>query len=197
MSDSHKFTILGEQGSGKTCYLLGMYYEMSMGVAGFTVKAKNNDDDQKLASRYEILKDKSRGVGRFPSGTDDVQKIEFDLRFANETIDSFEWVDYPGHFLDATRRDVGSNPYKELEESINNSYMLFICVDGENLVGKNTDKKIDNVRHKCGRHITPYLGDIKKHNENFPPIGIIITKYDLKLSILLDTFFSPIFKLKN
>ena len=179
MSDSHKFTILGETGSGKTCYLLGMYYEMSMGVAGFTVKAKNDDDDKNLAIRYEILKDKSRGAGRFPAGTDDVQKMEFDLRFANETIDSFEWVDYPGGFLDSTKRDSDSELYKEVEESINNSYMLFICVDGANLVGDDTDEKIDKVRRKCGRNITPYLGDIKKHNENFPPVGIIITKYDL------------------
>ena len=32
-NSNDKFTILGETGSGKTCYLLGMYYEMTMGVA--------------------------------------------------------------------------------------------------------------------------------------------------------------------
>lgn len=42
-----KFTILGETGSGKTCYLLGMYYEMGMSVAGYTVVATNPDDDKK------------------------------------------------------------------------------------------------------------------------------------------------------
>ena len=60
-----RFTILGETDSGKTCYLLGMYYEMSMGEAGYTVVATNEEDDGKLAERYERLKDKSRGQSRF------------------------------------------------------------------------------------------------------------------------------------
>ena len=73
-----KFTILGETGSGKTCYLLGMYYEMSMSVAGYTVIATDPDADKNLTLRYEMLKDKSRGQNRFPAGTNDVQK--FNLR---------------------------------------------------------------------------------------------------------------------
>ena len=36
------FTMLGMTGSGKTCFLTGMYYEMSSGIQGYTL---SSDDD--------------------------------------------------------------------------------------------------------------------------------------------------------
>lgn len=36
-----KFTALGISGSGKTCYLLGMYHKMSESVNGFTLATTN------------------------------------------------------------------------------------------------------------------------------------------------------------
>ena len=182
--NERKFTILGETGSGKTCYLLGMYYEMSMGYAGYTVTATDPDADKNLTLRYEMLKDKSRGQNRFPAGTDDVQKFNFDLQYDYETILPFTWVDYPGGFLDVTRRDVGSAQYKEVEKSIMESEMLFICIDGANLVGRGTHKKIRKVRERCARRINKYLVNLLKKlkdegNVRLPPIGMLITKYDM------------------
>ena len=182
--DGRKFTILGETGSGKTCYLLGMYYEMSMSVAGYTVIATDPDADKNLTLRYEMLKDKSRGQNRFPAGTDDVQKFNFNLQYDYETILPFTWVDYPGGFLDATRRDVGSEQYKEVEKSIKESEMLFICIDGANLVGSGTRNKIRKVKTRCARHINPYLTELRNKFKDegkvgLPPIGMLITKYDM------------------
>lgn len=177
-----KFTILGETGSGKTCYLLGMYYEMSMGVAGYTVVATDPDADKSLTLRYERLKDKSRGQNRFPAGTDDVQKFRFNLQYDYETILPFTWVDYPGGFLDATRRDVASEQVEQVEQSIKESEMLFICIDGENLVGRSTRNKIRKVKTRCAKHINPYLTELRnkfKDAGGLPPIGMLITKYDI------------------
>lgn len=182
--NERKFTILGETGSGKTCYLLGMYYEMSMSVAGYTVTATDPDADKNLTLRYEMLKDKSRGQNRFPAGTDDVQKFNFNLQYDYKTILPFTWVDYPGGFLDVTRRDVGSAQYKEVEKSIMESEMLFICIDGANLVGRGTQKKIRKVKERCAKHINKYLVDLRSKfkdegNVRLPPIGMLITKYDM------------------
>ena len=202
---SNKFTILGETGSGKTCYLLGMYYEMTMGLAGYTVVATNPDDDKNLTLRYEMLNDKSRGQNRFPAGTDDVQKINFNLQYAYETILPFEWVDYPGGFLDPTSRDISSEQYQEVEKSINESDILLICIDGENLVGKNTRNKIKKVKSKCAKNINPYLGNLKdklkKDGKALPPIGMVVTKYDLcadytdedEVREIIEEAFSPLF----
>ena len=175
-----RFTILGETGSGKTCYLLGMYYEMSMGEAGYTVVTTNDEDDSKLAERYERLKDKSRGQSRFPDPTDQSQKYNFVLAYNYERIAEFEWVDYPGGWLDVRNRNkINPEQYNEVKKSILKSDTLFICIDGENLVGSNTKAKIRNVATKCARNINPYLTELKKEAKGFPPIVIIVTKYDM------------------
>lgn len=180
-SQGSRFTILGETGSGKTCYLLGMYYEMSMGEAGYTVVTTNEEDDSKLAERYERLKDKSRGQSRFPDPTDQSQKYNFVLAYNYEGIAEFEWVDYPGGWLDVRQRQnlSGREDYNEVKKSILNSDTLFICIDGANLVGNDTRAKIRKVATKCSRNINPYLTELKKESKDFPPIVIIVTKYDM------------------
>ena len=181
--EGRKFTILGETGSGKTCYLLGMYYEMSMSVAGYTVVATDPDADKNLTLRYDMLKDKSRGRSRFPAGTEQAEKYNFNLQYNYETIHPFQWVDYPGGFLDSRTRDETSQQYQEVAKSIMESEMLFICIDGANLVGSSTQKKIRNVKTRCAKHINPYLTDLtnelKAKNQGLPPIGILVTKYDM------------------
>ena len=175
-NDYYKFTILGETGSGKTCYLLGMYFEMSMGVAGYTIITENADDDKNLATRYEMLNDKARGQSRFPYPSDNVQKYYFDLQYAYETILPFEWIDYPGGWLDPKSKNVNDERYQQVEKNIRESSMLFICIDGDNLRGSNINRKIRNVKMKCAKNIGPYLGSF---NGNLPPIAMVVTKYDL------------------
>ena len=181
--EGRKFTILGETGSGKTCYLLGMYYEMSMSVANYTVVATDPDADKNLTLRYKKLLDKSRGRGRFPAGTEQVEKFNFNLQYNYETILPFQWVDYPGSFLDTTMRDESSQQYQEVAQSILDSEMLFICIDGENLTGSGTRNKIRKVKTRCAKHINPYLTDLrnklKAKNQGLPPIGMLVTKYDM------------------
>ena len=62
-----QFTILGETGSGKTCYLVGMYSEMAAGIGGYSIIAKNDEDDLKLQDMYDRMYDSSLGADRFPA----------------------------------------------------------------------------------------------------------------------------------
>ena len=178
-----KFTILGETGSGKTCYLLGMYYEMGMSVAGYTVVATDPDADKNLTLRYDRLKDKSRGKSRFPDPSDQIQKFDFNLQYNYETIHPFQWVDYPGGFLDKRNRDITSEQYNEIAKSIMESEMIFICIDGANLTGSSTHKKIRKVKERCALHVKDYLVELKdklkSENKRLPPIGMLVTKYDM------------------
>ena len=48
----HLFTTLGLSGSGKTCFMAGMYYKMSAGADGYTLKT-GDDEALKLTSYYE------------------------------------------------------------------------------------------------------------------------------------------------
>lgn len=197
-----KLTILGETGSGKTCYLLGMYYEMSAGRDGYSIIAPNRDESRLLVAKFRNLKDASLGRKRFPEPTDTVQKYNFELQHAFNTILPFEWIDYPGGWLDVSKS--AGNELREVENSIYNSTALFICIDGDNLRGKNTAEKIELVRDKSSRHISQYLGQMLSKNggKNFPPIAIIVTKYDLcnrdtnqdEIREILEKSFSPLFQ---
>ncbi|MBR1807222.1 MAG: hypothetical protein IJ774_12665 [Selenomonadaceae bacterium] len=200
--DKIKFTILGETGSGKTCYLLGMYYEMSAGRDGYSIVAPNRDESRRLVANFKNLTDASLGRKRFPEMTDALQKYNFELQHAFNTILPFEWIDYPGKWLDVS--ESASSGLTEVENSIYNSTALFICIDGENLTGNDTAEKIERVRDKCSRHISPYLAQLsgKNRGRKFPPIALIITKYDLcnretdeeEILEVLQGSFSPLFE---
>ena len=50
MRDIQKFkiTMLGTAAAGKTCYMLGMYARMQMGIEGFTLRAVDLDQEIEL-----------------------------------------------------------------------------------------------------------------------------------------------------
>lgn len=177
MADT-RFTALGLSGSGKTCYILGMYYEMVTGVKGFTLKTLN-ETASKLEDWMDKLDDET-GADRFPAGTGltEVSNYEFDLNYQNQKIMSFDWMDYGGRTL----REKENNPeaFAELKKSISESAALYIFVDGDLLCDEDTERKIKNVKRKCGRIINPFLTDfIQEKSSQLPPIVFVITKSDL------------------
>ena len=62
MADT-RFTGLGLSGSGKTCYVLGMYYEMCVGLRGFTLTT-TNQTASKLENWMDELDDAGIDVGK-------------------------------------------------------------------------------------------------------------------------------------
>lgn len=199
MADT-QITILGMSGAGKTCYLLGLYYKMGAGMRGYTITT-DEDTDVQLRDRYAKLCDVTlEKEKRFPAGTDNILKYEFDLQYGYNTIMSFDWVDYPGGLLD--RKNSGNlEEYEDVKKAINNSSSLFICVDGSLLVGDDIDEKIDNVRDKCSNVINTFFTEYFKSNNTLPPTAIIVTKYDIckddtdeeELSEIIEEAFSPFF----
>lgn len=199
MADT-QITILGMSGSGKTCYLLGLYYKMGAGLKGYTITT-DEDTDVQLRDRYARLCDVTLDrEKRFPAGTDNISKYEFDLQYGYNTIMSFDWVDYPGGLLD--RKNSGNlEEYENIKKAINNSSSLFICVDGSLLLGDDVDEKIDNIRDNCSNVINTFFTEYFKSNNELPPTAIIVTKYDVckddtneeELCEIIEEAFSPFF----
>ena len=199
MADT-QITILGMSGAGKTCYLLGLYYKMGAGLRGYTITT-DEDTDVQLRDRYARLCDVTLDMEkRFPAGTDNISKYEFNLQYGYNTIMSFDWVDYPGGLLD--RKNSGNlEEYENVKKAINNSSSLFICVDGSLLLGDDIDEKIDNVRDNCSNVINTFFTEYFKSNNELPPTAIIVTKYDVckddtdaeELCEIIEEAFSPFF----
>ena len=118
MADT-QITILGMSGSGKTCYLMGLYYKMGSGLRGYTITT-DEDTDVELRDRYAKLCDVTlEKEKRFPAGTDNISKYVFDLQYGYNTVMSFDWVDYPGGLLD--RKNSGNlEEYEDVKKAINN-----------------------------------------------------------------------------
>lgn len=196
-----KFTILGESLSGKTCYLLAMYSAMSEGINGYSIVAKDDRLDTELLESFEKLDDDSISNERFPGATDQTVTYLFNLNYAHKPIMPFKWIDYPGRIM----RDKTDEDYPKVAQNIRESSTLFICVDGDLLVGDNTARKIKNVKRKCSMTINRYFGKYFEAGGHLPPVGIILTKSDLfmhdtsedEIREILQEAFSPLFVAKN
>lgn len=198
MADT-KMMIMGMSGSGKTCYLLGMYYKMAAGMKGYSIFATDEDVNTDMRKRYKKLCDPSLGADRFPLGTDNVTSYEFELQYSYKKVLSFDWQDYPGGDLELAN-DGDIERYNTIKKSISESATLFICVDGAMLVGDDKDEKIDSIKEGCSSVINDYLSRYFKDNGKLPPTAIIVTKYDKcadtdedELCEIMTEAFSPLF----
>ena len=172
-----QFTMLGMTGSGKTCYLLGMYKKMLSGLKGFSLTT-DDDTDVSLRRRYKRMTDASLGQERFPAGTDQTDFYDFTLEHGFSPVLPFRWIDYPGGMLDE-KTDGDIEQYNVLEEYVRNSSSLFICVDGALLQGDDNTEKINLLQEKCSDLINPFLSRYLKNNDFLPPTALVVTKSDL------------------
>lgn len=141
-----QFTMLGDTGSGKTCFLLAMYLKMLEGVGKFTISIPNGnfEKEKQLARRAETLDDEELDVDRFPAGTTGAEKYKFNLKISHEDVLQFDWYDHPGSVLKPSQAD--SEMRENLKRNLFNSSVLFICIDGSKLAGGSVDQKIRKVK---------------------------------------------------
>lgn len=176
MADT-RFTALGTSGSGKTCYLLGMYYEMCVGIRGFTL-VTTNQAANKLEAWMDKLDDET-GMERFPAGTalTEVTDYSFKLSYQTKSIMSFDWADYGGGTLKV--REDNPQAFEKLMDSIKESTALYIFIDGDLFCEENSDKRKRNIERKCARTVNSYIQSFADENQNrLPPIVFVVTKSD-------------------
>ena len=172
-----RFTALGMSGSGKTCYVLGMYYQMITGLKGFSVKAANNSV-AKLEAWMDKL-DEGCGMERFPAGTalTEVSDYEFKLKYALQDVMKFNWIDYGGGTLKA--RDNNPESYQMLLNSIEQSPVLYVFLDGERFCHESREARIKALR-KDAKTINAFLMEYaENHQSEMLPIVFVITKADI------------------
>ncbi len=81
---------IGHTGVGKTTYMATLYGIQQEGIEGFSLKAQNSSDHERL---IELAKNISQGI--YPSATDQRREYNFYLQYENKNIFSFTknlWV---------------------------------------------------------------------------------------------------------
>lgn len=176
MSDV-QFTILGPSGTGKTCFLLGMYSELSAGKDGFSLST-DDDNEVKFRNLYQKICNVELGEERFPSGTSGNSTTKFTLRYGCEPILRFFWFDYSGDAL-LTKTKGDFNDYNEIKSVINNSACLYVCIDGEMLCEDDQEIVMHNLRDRIVSVTNFFFSEYVEKNLLLPPIVFVVTKYDL------------------
>lgn len=193
-----RFTAIGLSGSGKTCYILGLYATMAVGVNGFALTTQNH-----IASKLEDWCEQLNEEKRFPVGTslNEVSNYGFTLAYKGKKIETIDWIDYGGGIL----RDKGvklPEVFQTLQTSIETSAAMYIFIDGTHLCYEKLVDKVKNVKKKCAIYVNSFIQDFSNaHNECFPPIVFVITKADLcaryimegELEAIIKECFSPVF----
>ena len=124
----NKITVAGTTGSGKTCYLTGMYCIMSTGLNNFTLST-DEDSDLSFERLWDNMCNTTLGTGRFPQSTDEVIKYNFKLKYSFREIMNFEWIDYPGASLKYSSKE--NRMTAEFMSSLKKSSSLLLFIDGE------------------------------------------------------------------
>lgn len=167
-------TMLGASGAGKTCFLVGLYNALRMGVKDFTLLATDTDPqvdtDVDLAEAWERMQD--GGQDRWPAPTDDSREFTFDLQYAYRTILTIDWLDYRGGAM----LDQPSEPdARQLLDRLGRSSAILLCVSAEALLhGPRAIAKTDRMNVLLGRVRRALPADAPP-----PPVVIVLTKFDL------------------
>jgi len=180
MAAEVKITMLGTTGAGKTCYMLGLYSLMQLGLQGFTLSTTDPDEDLRLSSLWENLVE-MEGADRWPPITvGEPHHYEFNFSYGMRRLISFDWLDYRGGAM----QDVSSaSDTQELTKRLRESNCIFLCISGEHLrTAATTDAKRQIKARQAGvTRMNFFLDDLgaKLSDRQRPfPIVIVITKYD-------------------
>lgn len=180
MAAEAKITMLGLSGSGKTCYILGLYATMQLGLQGFTLTTTDMDEDLRLTSLWERMVD-IEGEDRWPPPTGfEPHQYEFDFCYGMRRLISFDWLDYRGGAMKdvSTKEDV-----QALTNRLGESSCVFLCISGEYLQEEaNNDAELMGIARKAGidrmnKFLTMLTNKLTDRQKPFP-IVIVITKYD-------------------
>lgn len=169
-----KTVIVGITSSGKTCYFYGMLQRMMRGYQGFSIRVAEKDFGS-LRKGIKRLGDTSLPLTeRLPAPSSKQENYTMDLLYNLKKIDTFEWVDYPGEMAEE-----GTEGFVNL---LDGATCILLCVDGKAIQGSESDIAdiVDDIYSRLGGlELCNALQQAERKYENgFPPVCIMVTKYD-------------------
>jgi GTPase SAR1 family protein len=182
----NQITIVGVTGSGKTCFLAGMYKQMSVAKDGFVLSAVDREDTFTLKQYWkQVISNKVLPTSSF-------FECEFKLtQYCTEIQNGrFLWTDYAGGVLTGSDEE----EYGNLKAAISNSQCILLVIDGEDFnvdaddidEAEYIDKVVDNFDNRnieintndALNALAEIIGE-NETNGNYIPIVVVVTKCDL------------------
>jgi hypothetical protein len=180
-------TMLGNTGSGKTTFLLGMYNTMTIGVQGYFLYTADPDEGVDL----ELLWDQLIEQGELPPATLEEQSKRYQFVFNHgfDTLVTVDWLDYRGG---AMMGKESAEDTAQLRAQLAASDSIYLVFDGARLKPWLDGKaSIEDVRKwlRIGR-MTQLLQHATQDRLGkglpMPSLVVVITKADLLASLEQD-----------
>lgn len=158
MNQEMKILMIGNKDSGKTTYMASAYGLMKSGKFGFKVRA-DEDTDELLSKLYHDVEN-----GRYPVPTDKREHYSFDLYYYQQSVLSFEWVDYYGGVITDAKS-------QELQSDMDEADAIMLFVEADALLHNQT--KVTQLRR-----ILYLISEKLMKEEKYFNVIIVLTKYD-------------------
>jgi hypothetical protein len=170
-------TMLGDPGSGKTTFLLGMYAVLSSGYRGFSLQARTLDTQLDLADAWNAIVD----AGRMPPPTAQLQSYPLVLKDGLTPVALIDWKDYRGGAINDRSSEPGVT---DLWEQIRKSDIVYLAVNAAHLLERLDGTPVSTIERLIGsRRIQMLLMYAARERmaagKAMPAMIIVITKADL------------------
>lgn len=174
-------TMIGNTGSGKTTYLIGMYAEMSVGINNYFLTS-DQDTHVDLTSAWSALIEE----GLLPKGTEDSKSFQFMFRYGMTPLLSLEWIDYRGG---AVRGKSDDPDTVGLLNRLGESDSLYLTLDGALLASvlageRNAERRLREATAQYNNMLTTVSDQRKAENLIPPSVVLLVTKSDLLIDHL-------------
>lgn len=177
MLDDIKITILGTTASGKTCYLLGMYSQMQIGIKGFSLHAKDFNTHMELDEKIAALIYEEKYRLWPEPNPDNIIEYSFDFCYGLKPLVGVNFLDYRGGVLSdfSSKDDV-----QQLIKQVKQSDCLFLCISAENLLLTSQMKRARAIRADRINLLIREICIALQPTANKPfPVVFVLTKFDL------------------
>jgi hypothetical protein len=174
-------TMVGNTGSGKTTYLIGMYAEMSNGVDNYFLTSHQDTHVDLTDAWARLVED-----GLLPTATDESKSFSFMFRYGTAPLLSMEWIDYRGSDV----RGKSDNPTTAaLLERLGESDSLYFTFDGALLASvlageTGAERKFRETTGLYNNMLVEVLDKRNAANLIPPSIVLLVTKSDLLIDQL-------------
>jgi len=172
-----KIVELGHTGVGKTTYMATMYEALQKGIEGFTLRAINPSEHDRLVTLARKIK-----YGIYPFPTDQRSEYKFYLQYKGKDVFQFNWADYRGGAI-IERQD--SIDTQHLLKDIKQADGIMMFCDAQALA------RGDRRTNQIGRMASLLNNAINQGLTKPISLAIVLTKADL-VGEINDSILSPL-----
>lgn len=159
-----KIVELGHSGVGKTTYMASMYGALQNRINGFSLRARDSSDHDRLFSLATAIK-----TNRYPAATEQRSEYDFDLQYQGNNALLFCYADYRGK---AIRESSDSDEARLLQRDLSEADGIMLFCDCQALV--RGDSRINEIRR-----MTALVSNALKSLDHPISLAIVLTKVDL------------------